>query len=108
MTDLFVTKDEDLMKEMIFGGTKEKAVEICKELCNKEYDSYDSWSGFGLYLHKARVTNPEKSTKLAEKLEKLLDGQSEETHHVWIVLQEVMKFLAGTASEDFKKKVKEN
>lgn len=108
MTDLFLTKDKDIIRKIIFEGVEEKAIEICKELCKKEYSLSDSWSGFGLYLHKARLDNPEKPTKLAERLEEILDGQREETYRVGIILQIVMKFLAGEATDDFKTKVFSN
>jgi hypothetical protein len=105
MTDVFITDDKDKMRKMIFDGAEEKAIQMCKEIC--KYDIYNAMSGFGLYLHKARLKEEEieDTIKLARSLEKIFDGQKEETHHVWIVLQQVMNFLAGTASEDFKKKV---
>lgn len=105
---VFITDDKEIIRKIIFDGAEEKAIEICKELCKKEYNINDTWSGFGLYLHKACVTDAEKSTKLSEKLENILDTQNEQTYHVGIVLQEVMKFLAGTATKDFKKKVNKN
>ncbi|MDF2736149.1 MAG: hypothetical protein K0S93_5 [Nitrososphaeraceae archaeon] len=101
--DIFITDDKELVREYIFGGTKEKAIEMCKLI--SQYNIYDGFSGFGLYLYEARKDNPKIAQEVADKLTKLLDGQKEETHHVWIVLQEVMKWMAGEASEEFKQKV---
>ena len=104
--EIKITKDKDIIRKMIFEGTEETAIEMCKEISKDEYGLYDGFSGFGLYLHKARLENPEKATKLAKRLKQMLDGKKEETHHVWIVLQLVMTWLAGQASDDFKNKVK--
>lgn len=107
---VYVTDNKDMIRKMIFDGTEEKAIELCREICR--YNIYDGMCGFGLYLSEARrAENPGKARKLADQLSKSLtlmfDGNKEETNHVWIVLQEVLKFLAGTAPDDFKKKVKE-
>lgn len=98
-----MSDDKELIRKIIFGNYREKAIEICKVL--RKNNMYDGWSGFGKYLAEARCIDSEKTDEVARKLNDILDGQNEETHHVWLVLQEVTKYLSATQDEEFKEKV---
>ena len=101
---VIISKDKEAIKHIIFDGHKEDAIKLCRII--KEYGIYEGFAGFGLYLTEARSSgNPKKEKELAAKLTKAFNGQKEETHRVWIVLQEVMKWMAGQATDVFKAEV---
>ena len=87
----------------VLGDYESKAVELCKII--KQYGIYESFAGFGKYMYEARRQNNNKADKLAKRLMLRLNGQKEETHHVWAVIETIMVWLSGRASKEFKDKV---
>ena len=104
--EIIVTNDKKFIKKLIFDGTEDDAIKICKVI--KEYGIYEGFAGFGRYLTHARGGKPKIEKEIMDNLIKVLNGQKEETHHVWIVLQAVMLWMAGQAPQEFKDKVNED
>lgn len=99
------TANKELIHDIIFKDHEREAIKMCKILA--QYGIYEGFAGFGLYLNNARHTKGREKIEqeIAEKLQKILNGQKEETHRVWIILQAVMLWMAGGAPEEFKEAV---
>lgn len=95
----------DFQRDLIFDGVEEKAINICKYL-RKNSRIQEGWVAFGLLLQKVLSHDEAKVKDLTDELYKIVEsnrGLVEEND--LLVLQEAMKYIAGRASEEFKKAV---
>ena len=92
---------KDLNRKLIYEGTEEKAVKICKHL-KENCPLNEGWVAFGLLLEKILVHDKARVKDISAELYKIATEQRALVElYDFIMLQHVMKYMAGKSGKDF-------